>query len=174
MIAAKWQHLNVCGVDVAMCPRVNDAISMWHNHTKVRDVICMWHKHICKWNKPWHNRGRTCCSVYGFFSGAMVLFFVAIFLDARFQKCLIFVKELLSWLVKWHHWLAHQCHAVCWRHVFRLTQIAWNPSGVLNSTWYLVLPVNGKLSKAVLSSYLWKRPIILNTTAYLSIVCILL
>lgn len=109
-----------------------------------------------------------------FFQGPWFCFFVAIFLDARFQKCLIFVKELLSWLVKWRHWLANQCHAVCWRHIFRLTQIAWNPSGVLNSTWYLVLPVNGKLSKAVLSSYLWKRPIILNTTAYLSIVCILL
>lgn len=39
---------------------------------------------------------------------------------------------------------------------------------------YLVPGTNGKLSKAVLSSYLWKRPIILNTTAYLSIVCILL
>lgn len=75
---------------------------------------------------------------------------------------LILVKESLSCLIEWRHWLANQWHAVHWRHIFRMTHLTWNPS-------WAGKKVSGNRSYQLMENgYKWKRAILLLSKNYQS------
>lgn len=52
--------------------------------------------------------------------------------EAGFKKMSvsIFMNEMLSWVIRWHHWVVNRWHAIHWARIFRSPQITWNRSQV--------------------------------------------
>lgn len=70
------------------------------------------------------------------------------------KAVLIFVNEMLSWLIEWFYWPANRWHWV-WRcHILVPSQITLNPAGTKKKTWYQVC---GELCWVDPSRYYWKR-----------------
>lgn len=91
---------NVCGVIIATWLKVR-----WCH------LYATWMPQQRRTLKWWH----TCCLVYSFLSDSRttVLFYVY-FPRCRLIKMmvLIWMKEMLSWFIKWHYWLANHWNAV--------------------------------------------------------------
>lgn len=117
---------------------------VFFHYNQVRGVVIatqlkvQWHHLYAKWTPQqwrtlrwWH----TCCSVYFFVrvGDHGVYYCIATSLaEAGFKKMSvsIFMNEMLSWVIRWHHWVVNRWHAIHWARIFRSPQITWNRSQV--------------------------------------------